>query len=185
MIKEDRELDKVSSLFSFLITVSERFVPIIKDASFKGLQKHLSAPCAIIEAENKEVSRMSKNFLGKVLLGTAVAVAGVSLYLYVDESARGRVESFVNREKAKNFIKQNLKGSEKLVAAIDRLTDTELSTVMKLIDDTTSNAEDVAHKASKEASRAYDRAIDFGTEVVDKAVTLGNDVYDRVQNYLA
>lgn len=124
---------------------------------------------------------MSKNFLGKVLLGTAVAVAGVSLYLYLDESARNKVESYINREKAKNFIKQNLKGSEKLLAAIDSLTDIELSTVMKLIDETGTAT---VNELSSRASSIYDRARDLSSDLVDRAKDLSADAYERVQNYL-
>ncbi|MBD3949028.1 hypothetical protein I4Q36_00390 [Tuanshanicoccus lijuaniae] len=111
---------------------------------------------------------MSKNRLGRVLLGAAVAVAGVSLYLYIDENARTKVESVINREKAKAFIRQNLKGSQNLIDAIDKLTDTELNSVMKLMNETEKTANKVADQAGSAVNQFVDRAKEFGNDVADK-----------------
>ncbi|MBR7928090.1 hypothetical protein KBI51_07850 [Aerococcaceae bacterium zg-ZUI334] len=111
---------------------------------------------------------MSKNCFGRVLLGAAVAVAGVSLYLYIDENARTKVESILNREKAKSFIRQNLKGSQGLIDAIDKLSDTELNTVMKLMDETEKTANKVAGQVGSVMNQVVDRAKELGTDVADR-----------------
>ncbi|MBS4462755.1 hypothetical protein JXA27_09405 [Aerococcaceae bacterium zg-B36] len=111
---------------------------------------------------------MSKNCFGRVLLGAAVAVAGVSLYLYIDENARTKVESILNREKAKSFIRQNLKGSQGLIDAIDKLSDTELNTVMKLMDETEKTANKVAGQVGSVMNQVVDRAKELGTDVAGR-----------------
>lgn len=106
----------------------------------------------------------NKNKVGRVLLGAAVTVAALSAYLYFDERARAKVESILNREKAKAFIRHNLKGSENLMAAIDKLTDTEITSVVKLMNET----EKVAHKATDSFVHYVEKAKDFGHDLVDK-----------------
>lgn len=123
---------------------------------------------------------MSKNNVGRFLLGTAVVVAGLSLYIYFDENARATVEGIVNREKAKAFIKHNVKGSERLLKAIDKLSDNEINTVMKLIDET----EKVTDKAEDAFNQFADKAKDVTSNVVERAVDLGNEVINKVSNFV-
>lgn len=110
-----------------------------------------------------------KEKVGRILLGSAVAVAALSGYLYFNERARTKVEGILNRERAKAFVRQNLKGSQSLLAAIDKLSDTEITSVVKLMDET----EKVANKAT-----------DSFSNIVDKAKGFGSDVVDRVSDYI-
>lgn len=106
-----------------------------------------------------------KNNWGKILLGSAVVVAGLSLYLYFDEEARERVEGVVNRERAKAFVKHRLNGSDAMVNAVDKLNDTEINTLMKVMNNT--------NKAKNKASDAF-------TDIMDRAKEVTSDVSHKV-----
>lgn len=123
---------------------------------------------------------MAKNRLGRFALGVTAVVAGVSLYLYFDENARNKVEAVVNREKAKAFVRQNLKGSPALLKAIDELSDAEMSTVMNLIDEASGAVSDVADKASDSVEQAGDTL----NQIADRAVDMGKDLVNRVSDFV-
>ncbi|MGO4937367.1 hypothetical protein ACTQ54_07065 [Fundicoccus sp. Sow4_H7] len=106
-----------------------------------------------------------KDNLGKILLGSAVVVAGVSLYLYFDETAREKVEGVVNRERAKMFVRHRLNGSDAMVNAVDHLSDTEINTLMKVMNST---------------SNVKDKATDAFSDIMDKAKEVTSDVTHKV-----
>ncbi|UUX33120.1 hypothetical protein [Fundicoccus culcitae] len=106
-----------------------------------------------------------KDHWGKILLGSAVVVAGVSLFLYFDETAREKVEGVLNRERAKMFVKHRLNGSDAMVSAVDSLSDTEINTLMKVMNST---------------SKAKDKASDTFSDIMDKAKEVTSDVTHKV-----
>lgn len=122
---------------------------------------------------------MAKNMVGRILLGSALAVAGLSLYVYFDENTRSKVESYINREKAKYFIRQNLNGSEKLLSAVDTLSDQELTSLMKLLD----NTQDFVSKASDNVTSTVNRVKELGEDVKGKIKTVKDDFSDQVSKY--
>lgn len=71
-----------------------------------------------------------KGQIATVLLGSAVTVAGLAAFVYLNDSAREKVEGMINREKAKSFVKHTLNGSEALVSAVDHLDDTDRKSVV-------------------------------------------------------
>lgn len=106
--------------------------------------------------------------LGLILLGSAVAVAGIAAILYVNDDMRHRVEGVVNRERAKLFVKHKLNGSDALVNAVDNLSDAEVNTIVKL---------------ASGASDVKDQASDAFTSIMKRAKDISSDVTDKVQDY--
>ena len=91
------------------------------------------------------MNRETKRNLGLFLLGSTVAVAGLALYLYLNEDARESVEGMINREKAKLFVRHHLDGSESMIDAVDHLSDSEVNTLVKLADSANQVKENVSH----------------------------------------
>ncbi len=92
------------------------------------------------------MKRQTKRHVGLLLLGSTALIAGTALYLYLDENARENVEGMINREKAKSFVRHHLGGSNALVKSIDKLSDVEVNTLVKLsdsVDGLKDNVEDV------------------------------------------
>lgn len=113
------------------------------------------------------MSKRSNQLVG-IFLGATVVIAGAALYLYLDESAREKVEGALNREKAKYFIRNKLNGSPALVNAVDKLSDAEITTLVKLSDS---------------ATDAKDAAVDSLSDFIDRAKAAGNQVSDKVADY--
>ena len=104
-----------------------------------------------------------------VLLGTAFAVGGAALYFYLDDSAREKLESAINRERAKMLVSSSEKGAS-LIPVIDRLSDQEVNAFVKLAD----NASDFTHSAGDALSNLVDKA----KEVTDRATSKVTDYFD-------
>lgn len=114
------------------------------------------------------MDKETKRTIGLVLLGSAVAVAGISLYLYFDKDARESIESMINREKAKLFVKHHLNGSENMIEAVDNLSDKEVNVLVKLSES--------ANKIKDDVTGGFDN-------IVKKARNMSDHLGDRVSNY--
>lgn len=114
------------------------------------------------------MDKETKRTVGLVLLGSAVAIAGISLYLYFDKDARQSIESMINREKAKLFVKHHLNGSEDMVKAVDKLSDKEVNILVKL---------------SESANKFKDDVTGGLDNVVKKARNMSDHLGERVSNY--
>ncbi|WPJ90948.1 hypothetical protein [Facklamia hominis] len=116
--------------------------------------------------------RKNKEFsLGGFLLGSAalVTVAGLALYAYFDEDTHNHVAGIINREKVKAYVRYKLNGSDKLVAAVDQLSDAEVNKLMALADKTS----DMSSKASQGFN-----------DIVDRVKEVAQDTGDKVQDFL-
>lgn len=98
------------------------------------------------------------------LLGSAIVIGGVALYLYTDENARNHVQGIINREKAKLYVRYKLNGSDALVNAVDKLSDTEINTLVKLAD----SAGSAKDSAQSTLSNLMNKAQDVGQEVSER-----------------
>lgn len=114
------------------------------------------------------MNKDAKRSLGLFLLGTTVAAAGISLYLYLDDNARQRVEGAINREKAKLFVRHRFEGNETLVDAVDNMSDQEVTELVKL---------------SEKAGDVKDNVSDSISDMLHKAKDVTKDVTDRVSDY--
>lgn len=109
-----------------------------------------------------------KGHIATVLLGSAVTVAGLAAFVYLNDSAREKVEGMINREKAKSFVKHTLNGSEALVSAVDHLDDTEINTLMKF---------------AGQAGNLKDKTGDAFSEIIDRAKKVTSDASSKVADY--
>lgn len=76
----------------------------------------------------------TKCHIGLLLISSAAVVAGTALYLYFDENARENFEGMINREKAKMFVRHHLNGSKAMIQTVEKLSDKEVNTIVKLAD---------------------------------------------------
>ncbi|MRI81658.1 hypothetical protein GIY11_06465 [Aerococcaceae bacterium DSM 109653] len=109
-----------------------------------------------------------KGYIATVLLGSAVTVAGLAAFVYLNDSAREKVEGMINREKAKSFVKNTLHGSDALVSAVDHLDDAEINTLMKF---------------ANQAGNLKDKTGDAFGEILDRAKKITSDATSKVSDY--
>ncbi|MGO4939360.1 hypothetical protein ACTQ45_04960 [Fundicoccus sp. Sow4_D5] len=109
-----------------------------------------------------------KGYIATVLLGSAATVAGLAAYVYMNDSAREKVEGIINREKAKSFVKHTLNGSDALVSAVDNLDDAEINTLMKF---------------ANQAGSLKDKTGDAFSEIIDRAKKVTSDATSKVSDY--
>lgn len=106
--------------------------------------------------------------VGSVLLGSAVAVAGLALYVYLNDDAREKVEGVYNRERAKMFVRTKLNGSDALVSAVDDMSDTEINTLMKF---------------ASQADNLKDKAGDAFSEIMKRTKEMTSDATSKVSDF--
>lgn len=106
--------------------------------------------------------------IGSVLLGSAVAVAGLALYVYLNDDAREKVEGVYNRERAKMFVRTKLNGSDALVSAVDDMSDTEINTLMKF---------------ASQADNLKDKAGDAFSEIMKRTKEVTSDATSKVSDF--
>ena len=99
-----------------------------------------------------------------VLLGSAAAVAGLALFVYLNDDAREKVEGVYNRERAKMFVRHKLNGSDALVSAVDEMSDSEINTLMKFA----GSADSLKDKAGDAFSEIMKRTKHFTSDATHK-----------------
>lgn len=73
--------------------------------------------------------------LKNVLLGAGtIAALGVVTYFISSDAAQEKVEAMVNRQKAKHFVKDTLKGNKRAMSVIDKLSDDEIAHLLGTVD---------------------------------------------------
>lgn len=109
---------------------------------------------------------MSKNnsSVGRILLGSALAVAGLAAFVYFSDDAREKVEGTVNRERAKYLVRNKMNAPQAFVDAVDNLSDSEVTTLMRSLD---------------KAGDAGENILDTVSDAVDKS----RDLLERVADY--
>ena len=70
----------------------------------------------------------------KALLVGLGATAAIAAALAYEEEAVDKIGSYLNRQRMKNFVKDHLKGSQKLLRAIEDLTDDEIDGFLRVVD---------------------------------------------------
>lgn len=110
------------------------------------------------------MTKNTKTVLKAIAFASAATLAGVALYVYLDDQAREKVEGAFNRERVKIFIKQKLNGSETLINAVDNMSDSEVNALMDL---------------ANEADRLKNKAADGFETLTGKA----QDVRNRITDY--
>lgn len=106
-------------------------------------------------------------------LGTAVAVGAVT-YLISSDAAQDKLEAVINRQRAKHFVKDTLKGNKKAMSVIDNLSDAEISNLLKTVDKVDSLQEKVGDYS--------DQIKDVTTDLKDMFVSKTKDLKDKISN---
>ncbi len=69
-------------------------------------------------------------FLG---IGLAVVV-GVLAFVFSSDDAMEKTQSAINRKKAKHLVKKKMHGGKKSAKAVDKLSDSEINSLMGTVD---------------------------------------------------
>ncbi|WP_124057792.1 hypothetical protein [Vaginisenegalia massiliensis] len=112
---------------------------------------------------------MEQASFNKLLIGSALTIAGVALYVHCDGNARNKVQGLVNRERAKALVQHKLKADDDIVEAVDDLSDNEVSLLMKFIDG---------------SNRVMDKASEFLDDVTDRVEDFRDDASQKAQSFM-
>ncbi|WP_034551438.1 hypothetical protein [Carnobacterium funditum] len=124
------------------------------------------------------MKRSTRNLL--VGLGATMAVGAV--ILSASDRTMLKIEAYMNRQKAKNFVKDKLKGNEKALDVVGNLSDEEVVNLLKVVDKVsdlkgqvgayTGHLKDATNEFKDmfmdKKERATGKAEDFVGEVKDK-----------------
>lgn len=97
-------------------------------------------------------------------LAATAAVAAVAAVMAYEEDTIDRIECYLNRQRVKNFVKSKFKGNNKVMQAIETLTDKEIGMLLNVIDKT----ESWKDSAVDTFSDLKEKAIDYKDTVEDK-----------------
>ncbi|CZR06936.1 hypothetical protein [Trichococcus ilyis] len=98
-------------------------------------------------------------------LGATAAIAAIAAALAYEEEAVDKISSYLNRQRMKNFVKDHLKGSQKLLRTIDDLTDDEIDGFLRVVD---------------RAGDWKETALDLFSDLKEKAGDVKDSVGDRL-----
>lgn len=66
-------------------------------------------------------------------LGTALAVGAVA-YFVSSDAAQEKAEALINRQRAKHFVKDTLRGNKKAMSVVDKMSDEEITNLLGTVD---------------------------------------------------
>jgi len=69
-------------------------------------------------------------------LGATAAIVAIAAAIAFEEDAVDKIGSYLNRQRMKSFVKDHLKGSHKILQAIEDLTDDEVDGFLRVVDRT-------------------------------------------------
>ena len=77
------------------------------------------------------MDKQEKNVLFGLL---GALVIGVITYLVSSEAAQEKVETVINRQRAKHFVKDKLKGNQRALDKIDKMSNSEINSLLNNVD---------------------------------------------------
>ena len=75
-----------------------------------------------------------KNSTKGLLIGLGATVVVGTIIVSSSEKALQKIESYMNRKRAKDFIKEKLNGNDDALSVVDQLSDEEISNLLKIVD---------------------------------------------------
>lgn len=107
-----------------------------------------------------------KNSKKALLVGLAAtaAVAAVAAVMAYEEETVDRIGSYLNRQRVKTYVKNKFKGNQRVLKAVDSLSDKEIDTLLAVLD-RTGNWKDAAMEVFADMK---DKAVDYKETVEDK-----------------
>ena len=75
-----------------------------------------------------------KNATKGLLIGLGATVVVGTIIVSSSEKAVKKIESFMNRKRAKDFIKEKLNGNNDALEVVDHLSDEEITILLQIVD---------------------------------------------------
>lgn len=69
-------------------------------------------------------------------LGATAAIVAIAAAMAFEEDAVDKIGSYLNRQRMKGFVRDHLKGSQKILKAIEDLSDDEVDAFLRVVDKT-------------------------------------------------
>ncbi|MCQ9210350.1 hypothetical protein [Granulicatella seriolae] len=66
-------------------------------------------------------------------IGIAVAAASAALLLASNDETQEKITAFINKQKVKSYVRDNLNGNEKAMKMIDNMNDGDINKFMSLL----------------------------------------------------
>ncbi|SEL01616.1 hypothetical protein SAMN04488700_0524 [Carnobacterium iners] len=126
------------------------------------------------------MKRSARNLL--VGLGATLAIGAV--ILSTSDRNMAKVEAYINRQKAKNFVKDTLKGNEKALDVVEKLSDEEVINLLKVVDKVSDLKGQVGSYTNhlKEATNEFkEMFVDKKEKATEKAEDFVEEVKDKVK----
>ncbi|MCA9765639.1 MAG: hypothetical protein KC455_04385 [Carnobacterium sp.] len=126
------------------------------------------------------MKRSTRNLL--VGLGATLAIGAV--ILSSSDKNMARVEAYINRQKAKSFVKDKLKGNEKALDVVEKLSDEEVINLLKVVDKVSDLKGQVGNYTNhlKEATNEFkEMFVDKKEKATEKAEDFVDEMKDKVK----
>lgn len=107
-----------------------------------------------------------KNTKKALLVGLAAtaAVAAIAAVIAYEEDTVDRIGSYINRQRVKSYVKNKFKGNDRVMRAVESLSDREIDTLLTVLD-RTGNWKDAAMDVFADMK---DKASDYKDAIEDK-----------------
>ncbi|WP_034551069.1 hypothetical protein [Carnobacterium funditum] len=99
-----------------------------------------------------------------LLVGLGAAVAVGSVVLSASNKTMAKIEVYANRQKAKKFVKDRLKGNEKALDIVEKLSDEQVTNILKVVD----KVSDLKGRFGTRTSHLKDATSEFKDKVKGK-----------------
>lgn len=132
-----------------------------------------------------------KNSTRNLLIGLGTTVAVGAFILSSSDKTMAKLEACINRKKAKMFVKDKLKGNEKALDVVEKLSDDEITNLLKVVDKVTDLKGQVGTYSNhlKDATSEFkdmlmdkkDMLADKKDMVVDKTEDVAGDIKNKIK----
>ncbi|WP_313469846.1 hypothetical protein [Carnobacterium sp.] len=120
-----------------------------------------------------------------LLIGLGATMAVGAIILSASNNSMAKVEAYMNRQRAKNFVKDKLKGNEKALDVVEKLSDDEVVNLLKVVDKVTDLKGQVGTYSDhlKEATNEFkEMLMDKKDKVMDKGEDIADDLKDKMSH---
>lgn len=108
-----------------------------------------------------------------------------AIILSASNNSMAKVEAYMNRQRAKNFVKDKLKGNEKALDVVEKLSDDEVINLLKVVDKVTDLKGQVGTYSDhlKEATNEFkEMLMDKKDKVMDKGEDIADELKDKMSH---
>ena len=105
-----------------------------------------------------------KNSTKALLIGFGTVFAVGAIIVSSSNMAMEKIESKINRKRARYFVKEKLQGNEKAMSVVDDLSDMEVANLLSVVD----KVSDLRGSVSSYGEHFKDTTNDFRDAIMDK-----------------